>query len=112
MTIRGEQDHAVVGTVRADDAGHIACHLLPAAIGDLGGGSLGIQPAPLLGDAHRQHLILGAVDMIYEISHRNTADLMFAGHTAEQKDNTHGILSLHDNSLLFQKPRYGAESDR
>ena len=39
--------------------------------------------------------------MIYEISHRNTADLMFAGHTAEQKDNTHGILSLHDNSLLF-----------
>ena len=34
----------MVGAVRTDDAGHVACQLFPAAIGHLGGRGLGVQP--------------------------------------------------------------------
>ena len=103
--VRGKQDHAVVGAVRADHAGHIAGQLFPAAIGHLFRRGLGIEPAALLGDAHGEHLVFAAVDVADKVAHRDTADLMFAGHTAKQQSHAHFICRLHDISLLFIKPR-------
>ena len=103
MTFRREQDHAVVGTVRADDAGHVAGQFFPAAVGHLGCGGLGVQPAALFGDAHSEHLIFFTINVVDKIAHRNTADFVLTGHTAEQQGNAH-FLRLHDNSLLFIKP--------
>ena len=103
--VRGEQDHAVVGAVRADHAGHIAGQLFPAAIGHLLRRGLGVEPAALLGDAHGEHLVFAAVDVADKVAHRDTADLMFAGHTAKQQSYAHFICRLHDISLLFIKPR-------
>ena len=111
MAFRGEQDHAVVGAVRTDDAGHVACQLFPAAIGHLGGRGLGVQPAALLGDAHSEHLIFFTVNVVDEVAHRNAADLVLAGHTAEQQHNAH-FFRLHDNSLLFTKPKTWAGYNR
>ena len=103
MAFRSEQDHAMVSAVRADDAGHIACQLFPAAIGHLGCSGLGVQPAALLGDAHGKRLIFFAIDVVDEVAHRNAADLVLAGHTAKQQDDAH-FFRLHDISLLFIKP--------
>ena len=105
MAFRGEQDHAMVGAVRADHAGHIAGQLFPAAVGHLLRRGLGVEPAALLGDAHGEHLVFAAVDVADKVAHRDTADLMFAGHTAKQQRHAHFICRLHDISLLFIKPR-------
>ena len=102
--VRGKQDHAVVGAVRADHAGHIAGQLFPAAVGHLLCRGLGVEPAALLGDAHGEHLVFAAVDVADKVAHRDTADLMFAGHTAKQQRHAHFICRLHDISLLFIKP--------
>ncbi len=84
--------------------GHVACQLFPAAIGHLGGRGFGVQPAALLGDDHSEHLIFFTVNVVDEVAHRNAADLVLAGHTAEQQHNAH-FFRLHDNSLLFIKPK-------
>ena len=107
MTFRREQHHAVVGAVRAEDAGHVAGQLFPAAVCHLCGSCLGIEPAALLCDAHCEHLILGTVNIVDKVSDRNTADLMLTGHTTEQQDNAQLVFRLHDHSLLFIKPAAG-----
>ena len=94
-TGRGEQDHAVVGAVGADDAGHVAGQLFPAAVGHLGAGGLGAQPAALPGDAHGQHLVAGAVQVVHKGTGGHAADLVLAGHAAKQHDDTEFIFRLH-----------------
>ncbi len=91
----GEEDEAVVGTVGAEHAGHIARQLFPAAVGHLGAGSLGVQPAALLGDAHGEHFVAAAVEVVYERPGGHAADLVLAGHAAEQNDDTKFIFRLH-----------------
>ena len=68
------------------------------------GRCFGVEPAALLGDAHGEHLVFAAVDVADKVAHRDTADLVFAGHPAEQQRHTHFICRLHDISLLFIKP--------
>ena len=72
---------------------------------------LGVQPAAILGDAHSEHLIFFTVNVVDEVAHRNAADLVLAGHTAEQQHNAH-FFRLHDNSLLFTKPKTWAGYNR
>ena len=95
LTGRGEQDHAVVGAVGADHAGHVAGQLFPAAVGHLGAGGLGAQPAALPGDAHGQHLVAGAVQVVHKGTGGHAADLVLAGHAAKQHDDTEFIFRLH-----------------
>ena len=92
---RSEQDHAVVGTVRANDTGHVAGQLFPAAVGHLGAGSLGAQPAALFGDAHGQHFVTAGVEVVNEGPGGHAADLVLAGHAAEQHDDTEFLFRLH-----------------
>ena len=95
LTGRSEQDHAVVRAVRADDAGHVGRQLFPASVGHLGGRCLGAQPAAFLGDAHGEHFVTAAVEIVYERSGGHAADLVLAGHAAEQNDDTEFIFRLH-----------------
>ena len=91
----GKQDHAVVGAIRAQDTGGVAGQLFPAAVCHLGTGGLGVEPAALLGDADGQNLVTGAVQIVYKGAGGNAADLVFAGHAAEQHDDTEFIFRLH-----------------
>ena len=91
----GEEDEAVVGTVGAEHAGHIARQLFPAAVGHLGAGSLGAQPAALFGDAHGQHFVTAGVEVVNEGPGGHAADLVLAGHAAEQHDDTEFLFRLH-----------------
>ena len=92
----------MVGAVRTDDAGHVAGQFFPAAVRHLGCGGLRIEPAALLGDADRQHLILAAVNVVDKIADGNAADLVLAGHAAKQQGDAHGIFRLHaDLSYLL-----------
>ena len=93
----------MVGTIRADDTGHISGQLFPAAVCHLSSIGLGVEPVPCLGDADSDHFIFFTIDIVDKIAHRNAADLVFAGHTAEQQGDAH-FFRLHDNSLLFIKP--------
>ena len=105
LACRGEQDHPVVGAVRAEHTGHVGAKLLPAAVGHLGRAGLGVEPAALFGDADGHELIAGAVDVIHERAGGDAADLVLTGHTAKQDDNAQFIFRLHNESLLNQAGR-------
>ena len=105
LACRGEQDHPVVGTVRAEHTGHVGAKLLPAAVGHLGRAGLGVEPAALFGDADGHEIIAGAVDVIHERAGGDAADLVLTGHPAKQDDNAQFIFRLHNESLLNQAGR-------
>jgi len=105
LAFRGEQDHPVVGAVRAEHTGHVGAKLLPAAVGHLGRAGLGVEPAALFGDADGHELIAGAVDVIHERAGGDAADLVLTGHPAKQDDNAQFIFRLHNESLLNQAGR-------
>ena len=90
----GEEDEAVVGTVGAEHTGHIARQLFPAAVGHLGRVGLGIEPAALFGDADGQQLVPLAVELVHEGAGGHAADLVLAGHSAEQDDHTHFMFRI------------------
>ena len=90
----GEEDKAVVGTVGAEHAGHIARQLFPAAVGHLGRVGLGVEPAALFGDADGQQLVPLAVELVHEGAGGHAADLVLAGHSAEQDDHTHFMFRI------------------
>ena len=90
----GEEDEAVVGTVGAEHAGHIARQLFPAAVGHLGRVGLGVEPAALFGDADGQQLVPLAVELVHEGAGGHAADLVLAGHSAEQDDHTHFMFRI------------------
>ena len=111
---QGEEDEAVVGTVGAEHAGHIARQLFPAAVGHLGRVGLGVEPAALFGDADGQQLVPLAVELIHEGAGGHAADLVLAGHSAEQDDHTHFMFRIgqHNRSLLISGPLRAADSPK
>ena len=92
--VRGKQDHAVVGAVRAEHAGHIARQLFPAAVGHLGRGGFGVEPAAIFRDADGQQLVALTVELIHEGTGGHAADLVLTGHPAEQDDDAHFMFRI------------------
>ena len=56
---------------------------------------LGAQPAALFGDAHGQHFVAAGVEVVNEGPSGHAADLVLAGHAAEQHDDTEFLFRLH-----------------
>jgi len=90
----GEEDEAVVGAVGADHAGHIARQLFPAAVGHLGRGGFGVEPAAIFRDADGQQLVALAVELVHEGAGGHAADLVLTGHPAEQDDDAHFMFRI------------------